>query len=82
MPDVRFAPITGAWIETGSRYRDRHTLASHLSQVRGLKPSRLKAFTVATTSHLSQVRGLKPYEYAVAGNLVDSHLSQVRGLKR
>ena len=53
------ASFTDAWIET-TRMEYALTIdASHLLQMRGLKPPELKVDADRNTSHLLQMRGLK-----------------------
>tara|TARA_B100001179_G_scaffold222593_1_gene199185 strand:- start:119 stop:355 length:237 start_codon:yes stop_codon:yes gene_type:complete len=46
---VRFAPITGAWIETAKFVNTTSAMPSHPSRVRGLKREAQNAQAVAAT---------------------------------
>mgnify|MGYP007086019601 CR=1 FL=1 len=55
----RFAPHTGAWIETPAGGSMMITVASHPTRVRGLKPCAHQLADSIEFSHPTRVRGLK-----------------------
>ena len=56
----RVASFTDAWIETKILGEKLCLIASHLLQMRGLKPAALYKIGLKEWSHLLQMRGLKP----------------------
>ena len=57
--DLSVASFTDAWIETRLKLVLPGATASHLLQMRGLKPNRLAKLESDLASHLLQMRGLK-----------------------
>ncbi len=75
------APHTGAWIETVSVAITFVSIASPLTQGRGLKPIARFVDEKTVLSPLTQGRGLKRFNQSAAYPIEWSPLTQGRGLK-
>ena len=75
------ASFTDAWIETIQLLFCDICDASHLLQMRGLKPRSARNREGGQESHLLQMRGLKPLLITIHPFRTKSHLLQMRGLK-